>query len=164
MLKQDSFAVFVVGEIRDKDGFYRNFVGDTINAFISSGMKYYNEGILFTSINTASLRVTKQFEPYRKFGKVHQNILVFYKGNTNRITQMDMESNKFTPLEELKPEKRIRKRVLVGRKLEENQMDTVMPDTDIICDVCKFKSKDKEQYEWHLTRRYHQEVEEQNDM
>ena len=164
MLKPDSFAVFVVGEIRDKDGFYRNFVGDTINAFISSGMKYYNEAILFTSINTASLRVTKQFEPYRKFGKVHQNILVFYKGKTDRITPMNMENNKFTPLEELKQEKRIRKRVLVGRKLEENQMDTVMPDTDIICDICKFKSKDKEQYEWHLTRRYHQEVAEQNGM
>ena len=164
MLKPDSFAVFVVGEIRDKEGFYRNFVGDTIKAFTSSGMKYYNEAILFTSINTASLRVTKQFEPYRKFAKVHQNILVFYKGNTDRITQMDMENNKFTPLKELKQEKRIRKRVLVGRKLEENQMDTVMPDTDIICDVCKFKSKDKEQYEWHLTRRYHQEVVEQNGM
>ena len=68
-----------------------------------------------------------------------------------------MENNKFTPLEELKQEKRIRKRVLVGRKLEENQMDTVMPDTDIICDVCKTTWKNKEEYESHLTRRFHLE-------
>jgi tRNA1(Val) A37 N6-methylase TrmN6 len=34
LLKDDRFACFVVGDIRDKNGFYRNFVSDTTKAFI----------------------------------------------------------------------------------------------------------------------------------
>jgi DNA modification methylase len=37
MLKDDRFACFVVGDIRDKKGLYRNFVSDTIAAFQSAG-------------------------------------------------------------------------------------------------------------------------------
>ena len=43
LLKEDRFAVFVVGDVRDKKGFYQNFVSDTIQAFIDSGMMLYNE-------------------------------------------------------------------------------------------------------------------------
>lgn len=89
MIENDSFAVVVVGEIRDKDGVYRNFVGDTIEVMQDAGYKYYNEIILMTSVGSLMLRTPKQFNSGRKIGKRHQNVLVFYKGDPKNI------SNKF---------------------------------------------------------------------
>lgn len=78
-LTENSFCVFVVGEVRGRDGSYYNFVGDTVKAFENAGFKYYNEIVLATSLGTAALR-TKQFNVSRKATKVHQNVLVFSKG------------------------------------------------------------------------------------
>ena len=80
-LRQDRFACFVVGDFRDKRGFYRDFVSTTIAAFRECGAELYNEAILVTSVGSASMRVTKQFEAGRKFAKTHQNVLVFCKGD-----------------------------------------------------------------------------------
>lgn len=80
LLKQDRFACFVVGEVRDKKGHYRNFVGDTIEAFKAAGFHYYNEAILVTQLGSLPIRVNSQFLSSRKMGKTHQNILVFVKG------------------------------------------------------------------------------------
>ncbi|MEG2856807.1 SAM-dependent methyltransferase [Bacteroides sp.] len=85
MLKDDRFAVFVVGEVRSKQGVYRNFVSDTISAFIEAGMVYYNEMILVNQIGSLAMRASNQFNHSRKIGKHHQNVLVFYKGDTNAI-------------------------------------------------------------------------------
>ena len=85
LLNDDCFACFVVGDIRDKNGFYRNFVGDTISAFKDAGLNYYNEIILVNSAGSLPIRVSKQFNSGRKIGKRHQNILVFYKGDVKNI-------------------------------------------------------------------------------
>lgn len=85
LLKDDRFAVFVVGEVRDKKGYYYNFVGDTIKAFIDAGMQYYNEMILINSIGSLPMRAKKYFNSGRKIGKAHQNVLVFYKGDAKKI-------------------------------------------------------------------------------
>jgi hypothetical protein len=79
-LKPNRFGCFVVGDFRDKRGFYRDFVSSTIAAFRDCGAELYNEAILVTSVGSASMRVTKQFEAGRKFAKTHQNVLVFCKG------------------------------------------------------------------------------------
>lgn len=80
-LKQNRFACFVVGDFRDKRGFYRDFVSATISAFHECGAELYNEAILVTSVGSACLRVTKQFDAGRKFAKTHQNVLIFCKGD-----------------------------------------------------------------------------------
>jgi hypothetical protein len=85
MLKDDRFAVFVVGDVRDKKGFYQNFVSDTIMAFWNCGVILYNEMILVNSIAAKALTVAKSMTASRKVGKVHQNVLVFYKGNPQNI-------------------------------------------------------------------------------
>jgi hypothetical protein len=85
MLKPDRFAVFVVGDVRDKKGFYRNFTGATVDAFQDAGAILYNEAILVTAVGSLPIRIAKQFEGYRKLGKTHQNVLVFYKGNPKAI-------------------------------------------------------------------------------
>jgi len=46
----------------------------------------YNEAILVTSVGSACMRVTKQFESGRKFAKTHQNVLVFCKGDWRKAT------------------------------------------------------------------------------
>ena len=86
-LKQDRFACFVVGDVRDKRGNYYNFVGDTVDAFKAAGLHFYNEAILVTSVGTLPIRATKQFNSGRKLGKTHQNVLVFVKGDGKKATQ-----------------------------------------------------------------------------
>lgn len=84
LLANDSFAVFVVGDVRDRRGAYYNFVGDTVQAFRDAGLAYYNEAILVTAVGSLPIRAGKQFSASRKLGKTHQNVLVFCKGDGKR--------------------------------------------------------------------------------
>lgn len=86
-LKENRFACFVVGDIRDKKGIYRNFVSDTIAAFQRNGAMLYNEAVLVTAVGSLPIRVGKSFGRYRKLGKTHQNVLVFYKGDARKIPE-----------------------------------------------------------------------------
>lgn len=81
LMEDDSFAAFIVGEVRGKNGIYYNFVGDTIQACQEAGLDYYNEMILMTAVGSLPIRITNQFNASRKIGKTHQNILVFVKGD-----------------------------------------------------------------------------------
>jgi hypothetical protein len=85
-LKANRFACFVVGDVRDKKGLYRNFVSHTIGAFEAAGLRLYNEGILVTPCGTLALRAGGAFSASRKLGKTHQNVLVFVKGDPKKAT------------------------------------------------------------------------------
>ena len=88
MLEDNSFAVIVVGNMRNhKGGGYYDFVGDTVRAFQDAGLIYYNEMILVNVIGTLPVRAPKQFNASRKVGKQHQQVLVFYKGNPDKIKE-----------------------------------------------------------------------------
>lgn len=50
----------------------------------SAGYKYYNELILVNSAGTLALRSGKQMQASRKVGKMHQNVLVFVKGDGSK--------------------------------------------------------------------------------
>ena len=85
-LKDNSFAVIVVSEIRHpKTGIFYAFVPDTIKAMTDAGYHYYNEIILYNNIGSLPIRAPKYFDQSRKIGRTHQNILVFYKGDTDSI-------------------------------------------------------------------------------
>lgn len=84
LLRDDRFAVFVVGDIRDPGGRYRNFVSDTIAAFQDAGAALYNEAVLVTMLGSLPIRAGRQFAAARKLGKTHQNVLVFIKGDPRR--------------------------------------------------------------------------------
>jgi DNA modification methylase len=86
-LKENRFACFVVGDFRDPRGFMRGFVGETVAAFEEQKAHLYNEAILLTSVGSASMRVTKQFAAGRKLCKVHQNVLVFCKGDPREASR-----------------------------------------------------------------------------
>lgn len=87
LLKPDRFACFVVGDIRDRKGLYRNFVGHTVEAFEAAGLRLYNEAILITAAGSLPIRAGKQFTSGRKLGKTHQNVLVFVKGDPRMATE-----------------------------------------------------------------------------
>ena len=78
LLKSGGYACFVVGEVRDKNGYYIGFVPDTIKAFEKCGMKFYNEAILLNAIASASMRANGNMKS-QKLVKIHQNVLIFKK-------------------------------------------------------------------------------------
>lgn len=88
MLKDNRFAVFVVSEVRNKNSkksFFRGFVQDTIQAFEDSGVYYYNHIILANQVASAATRCRKFMNSTRKITRVHQDVLVFYKGDIGAI-------------------------------------------------------------------------------
>lgn len=84
-LKNNRFAVFVVGDIRDSKGAYRDFISSTKQIFRNNGLCLYNEFVLLEQYGTAPMRAAGIFGAKRKAIKVHQNVLVFYKGDIKAI-------------------------------------------------------------------------------
>lgn len=80
-LADDRFAVVVIGDVRDKGGFYRNLPGLTTEIMGRAGAGYYNEAVLVTPAGSLPIRAGRQFEASRKLGKTHQNVLVYCKGD-----------------------------------------------------------------------------------
>lgn len=98
-LKENRFAVFVVGDVRDKKGIKRNFVDYTVQCFIESGLVSYNEAILLNAVGTSALRARTIFKA-RKLVNMHQYVLVFYKGDVKQIKDNYNEINLDDVLEE----------------------------------------------------------------
>ncbi len=86
MLKQDRFAVWVVGHVRDpKDpGMYSRFIRDSIDAFERCGVYLYNQIILVTPIGSLPVRVNKYMRASAKLGPQHQYALVFINGDPRK--------------------------------------------------------------------------------
>lgn len=91
MLKDNAFAAIVVGDVRDKRGYYYNFVGDTVEAFSRAGLRLYNECVLINQVGTGAMRANGQFSSGRKVVKSHQNVLIFIKGNEKKIDLLPYE-------------------------------------------------------------------------
>lgn len=84
-LKQNRFAVIVISEVRNKNGEYIGLVPATINFMEKAGYLYWNELILVNSAGTLPLRASKPMNKNRKIGRMHQNVLVFFKGDSANI-------------------------------------------------------------------------------
>lgn len=83
-LRPERFVVLVVSEIRDKDGYCRGLVPDTITLAKLAGLRLYNEAVLINSAGSLPLRAGRYMEASRKLGRTHQNVLVFAKGKPER--------------------------------------------------------------------------------
>ena len=101
-LKKNRFAVFVVGDIRDSKGAYRDFVSHTKRIFQRCGLFLYNEMVLLNPYGPAPMRAGKPFSVNRKIAKLHQNILVFYKGDINAIRETFDNNFKWADLNKYK--------------------------------------------------------------
>lgn len=87
MLKPNRFACFVVSDVRGPDGLYRMLPMATTVAFHKAGMKLYNDAILVNVAGSLPVRVPKQFDASRKLGRMHQNVLIFVKGDSRKATE-----------------------------------------------------------------------------
>jgi DNA modification methylase len=102
-LKNDRFFAVVVSEVREqsltgnyKIGKYKGLVWKTIRACEEAGLHFYNDMILFNSQHQASRVVDTYFERNRKVASVHQNILVFVKGNPDLAAEFINNGDTFT--------------------------------------------------------------------
>ena len=86
-LRENRFAVIVIGDVRDKKGFYRGLVSDTIKIVTDCGLHLYNDAVLAISIASASMRAPRYFQSSRKLANVHQRVLVFYKGERLKLPE-----------------------------------------------------------------------------
>lgn len=92
-LRNNSFFVIVVSEVREEPrGIEKsNFVGlvpDTIHILRDKcSLHYYNEIIVMNNIGSLPIRAPKYFDQSRKIGRMHQNVLVFYKGDLTKIEE-----------------------------------------------------------------------------
>lgn len=85
-LKDDSFMVWVVSDVRNKETTeYYGLVADTIKACQEIGFKFYNEIILYNDTGNLAIVSGDYLNKARKVGRQHQNVLVFYKGDTKHI-------------------------------------------------------------------------------
>ncbi len=90
-LKENGFIIYVVGDVRDKTGYYRNLPNLIISQFTEGKHKgqisLYNKAIYLTAIGSAAVRVDKSFNSQRKLVLVHQEVLIFYKGDPSKIKE-----------------------------------------------------------------------------
>lgn len=87
MLCDNRFAVIVVGNYRDKDGYLRDLVGLTVRAMESAGARFYNDFIFLPPLGGVAMRAGKQFRASRKAGRCHQYALCFVKGDPKVATE-----------------------------------------------------------------------------
>lgn len=84
-LRADRFCVVKVGEIRDRRGVLRNFVGDTVAMLQAAGLAYHNDAVLLTPLGSLPVRAGRAFAAGRKLGRAHQHVLCFYKGDVRQV-------------------------------------------------------------------------------
>ena len=76
-----------MGEVRDKKGGYIGTIPNTIKIMEECGYIFYNDIILINAVGTLRLRAGKTFKASRKVGKMHQNVLVFLKGDAKEAVK-----------------------------------------------------------------------------
>jgi len=94
-LRNNRFAGWVVANFRDKEtGRIHNFVGDTVDAFEDAGCSFYNDIILVNCAGSAPLRANNTFiRGNRKVVKLHQNVLIFCKGDPKKAQERINKNN-----------------------------------------------------------------------
>ena len=87
VLNDNCFFVVMVGDSRDKNGAYYGCEAEHELFFKSQGLHIYNR-ITYLECEFTRLAQAKKTLDYRKFPKREQKILVFYKGEIDRIKEL----------------------------------------------------------------------------
>ena len=86
-LADDRFAVWVIGDIRGKDGRYLGLPNEVRRHFEAAGVWLHSEQILVRVMGAMAVRVRKPFEAKRSTGLNHEHVLVFCKGDAAKAAQ-----------------------------------------------------------------------------
>lgn len=87
MLRNNRFAAWVIGDVRDAKGRYRGLHHATVEAFNRAGLHVVNEFVLLDPIGTSAIRASRPFVANRKSTLLHQHLLVFVKGDIKLAAQ-----------------------------------------------------------------------------
>ena len=80
-LRDNRFAVLVIGDARDKRGHLADLHGLTVECAAKAGLALHTTAILVTAVGSLPVRVARQFTASRILGASHQDVLVFCKGS-----------------------------------------------------------------------------------
>lgn len=95
-LRDNRFVVVVVGNFRDKrTGELYDLAGDTVRVMKEIGLRFYNDIIYIQSQATLPIRVRRFFKKHRKIGRTHQYVLVFWKGDLDKIVDLGEIGEKY---------------------------------------------------------------------
>ncbi|MFF1284285.1 ParB N-terminal domain-containing protein [Streptomyces sp. NPDC058299] len=86
-LRPDRFAVFVVGDARDTKGALHDLRGSTIRAATAASLVYASGAVLVYAAGSAAVMAGRTFTATRGMGRIHQDVLVFCKGNRSLAAQ-----------------------------------------------------------------------------
>lgn len=84
LLKPDSYAVFVVGAVRNKRGHLMDMRSLMVRAAGAAGLHLHNDAFLLTPVGTLAVRAGRSFTATRVLARTHQDVLVFLKGDRKR--------------------------------------------------------------------------------
>src|SRR5699024_7253739 len=80
-LQDNSFAVFRVGNVRNKHGNLQDMKTLMQLCDQQIGWNYTNDAILINASGSAAMRAAGPFTKARTLSRVHQDILIFTKGD-----------------------------------------------------------------------------------
>ena len=87
LLRPDRFAVFVVGSVRDKDGSILDMRRCMSAGCEKAGLRLVNDAVLINATGTAAVRAKRGFLTARTLTRVHQEVLIYVKGDRKRAAQ-----------------------------------------------------------------------------
>lgn len=80
-LQDNSFAVFIVGNVRNKHGNLQDMKTLMQHCAQQIGWNYTNDAILINAAGSAAMRAAGPFTKARTLARVHQDIIIFTKGD-----------------------------------------------------------------------------------
>lgn len=83
-LREDSYAVFIVGAVRNSAGHLMDMRSLIVRAGAAAGLHLHNDAILVTSVGSVAVRAGRSFQATRVLSRTHQDVLVFLKGDRKR--------------------------------------------------------------------------------
>lgn len=86
LLRDDRFAVWVIGDAMDDDGHWAHLPDMTTRAFEHHGAHLHNSIILDTPIGSRRMVARRYFESKRRAVRRHEHVLVFCKGDPEKAT------------------------------------------------------------------------------
>lgn len=87
VLRDDRFATFIVGNVRDKRGTLRSMHALMVQAAEAAGLTYAQDAILLTPIGSARTTSARSFQATRALGRVHQEVMTFVKGSRKKAAE-----------------------------------------------------------------------------
>lgn len=100
-MKPDSYAVFIVGAVRNKKGHLMDMRSLMVRAAGAAGLTFHNDAILVTATGTVAVRAARGFIATRVLGRTHQDVLVFLKGDRKRAAEKVHDGETIASIEAL---------------------------------------------------------------